>query len=138
MPVNDTLSTFSDMAYATSVVVYIAAMLLYFGEFAYGRAPVIRKRETALVNAGGTDAGTDTGKPVVGHVATPEKRPLSERFAPVQASVTAVTLTGAPPGEERGRPARVRPSLPPSAPLAAARTDRDGRDRSAWCLGGER
>ena len=36
MGVNQTLSTYSDMAFATSVVIYIAAMLLYFAEFAYG------------------------------------------------------------------------------------------------------
>lgn len=54
MPVNQALSTYSDMAYATSVVVYIFAMLLYFGEFAYGRpAKAARKRESALVGAGG-------------------------------------------------------------------------------------
>src|SRR5690606_32807341 len=78
MPVNQTLSTYSDMAYATSVVVYILAMLLYFAEFSGGRTgTVARKRESALVGAGGGDS---TSTPAVGHVPTPEKRPLGERL----------------------------------------------------------
>ncbi|QIZ34905.1 c-type cytochrome biogenesis protein CcsB [Saccharopolyspora sp. ASAGF58] len=87
MPVNQTLSTYSDMAYATSVVVYIAAMLLYFGEFAYGRAGAgVRKRESALVNAGGGAAST----PVIGHVETPQKRPLSERLGGMAVAMTVL------------------------------------------------
>jgi cytochrome c-type biogenesis protein CcsB len=88
MSVNETLSTYSDMAYATSVVIYIAAMLLYFGEFAYGRAgTAIRKRESALVNAGGGEA---TAPPVVGHVETPAKRPLNERLGGMAVAMTVL------------------------------------------------
>ncbi|MGP4015207.1 c-type cytochrome biogenesis protein CcsB [Saccharopolyspora sp. 5N708] len=87
MSVNETLSTYSDMAYATSVVIYIAAMLLYFGEFAYGRTgPVGHRRESALVNAGG--GSTATG--VIGHVATPKKRPLAERLGGMAVSMTVL------------------------------------------------
>ncbi|MEV0703890.1 c-type cytochrome biogenesis protein CcsB [Saccharopolyspora sp. NPDC050389] len=87
MPVNQTLSTYSDMAYATSVVVYIAAMLLYFAEFAYGRTgEASRKKESALVNAGGGATAT----PTIGHVETPAKRPLSERLGGMAVAMTVL------------------------------------------------
>ncbi|GAA4620919.1 c-type cytochrome biogenesis protein CcsB [Saccharopolyspora hordei] len=88
MPVNQTLSTYSDMAYATSVVVYILAMLLYFAEFSGGRTgTVARKRESALVGAGGGDS---TSTPAVGHVPTPEKRPLGERLGGMAVAMTVL------------------------------------------------
>ncbi|GAA2818563.1 c-type cytochrome biogenesis protein CcsB [Saccharopolyspora taberi] len=83
MPVNETLSSYSDMAYATSVVVYILAMLLYFAEFAYRPAKAAVKRESALVGAAG-DA------PAVGRVEQPAKRPLSERFGGMAVSMTVL------------------------------------------------
>ncbi|CAM06093.1 cytochrome c-type biogenesis protein CcsB [Saccharopolyspora erythraea NRRL 2338] len=87
MPVNQALSTYSDMAYATSVVVYIFAMLLYFGEFAYGRpAKAARKRESALVGAGGESTG-DAG---VGHVEQPRRRPLPERLGGMAVAMTVL------------------------------------------------
>ncbi|MCI2417019.1 c-type cytochrome biogenesis protein CcsB [Saccharopolyspora sp. K220] len=88
MSVNQTLSTYSDMAYATSVVIYIAAMLLYFGEFAYGRAGTVgRRRESVLVNAG---RGESTATGVIGHVETPKKRPLAERLGGMAVSMTVL------------------------------------------------
>ena len=46
MPVNETVSTYSDMAFATSVATYLAAMVLYFGEFACGRSRnAVRSRD---------------------------------------------------------------------------------------------
>ncbi|MGW1677189.1 c-type cytochrome biogenesis protein CcsB [Saccharopolyspora sp. NPDC002376] len=90
MPVNQTLSIYSDMAYATSVVVYILAMLLYFAEFSQGRiGEVARKRESALVGSGSGDSDSTL---VVGHVPTPEKRPFSERLGGM---AVAMTLLGA-------------------------------------------
>ncbi|GAA4844946.1 c-type cytochrome biogenesis protein CcsB [Saccharopolyspora rosea] len=88
MPVNQTLATYSDMAYATSVVIYIAAMLLYFGEFAYGRARrAAPERESVLVGAGG---GETTSKPAVGHVEEAPKRPLAERVGGMAVSMTVL------------------------------------------------
>ncbi|MDA3628091.1 c-type cytochrome biogenesis protein CcsB [Saccharopolyspora oryzae] len=88
MPVNETLSTYSDMAYATSVVVYILAMLLYFAEFSRGRVGAVeRKRESALVGAGSGDSGST---PVVGHVPAPEKRPFSERLGGMAVAMTSL------------------------------------------------
>jgi cytochrome c-type biogenesis protein CcsB len=88
MSVNETLSTYSDMAYATSVVIYIAAMLLYFGEFAYGRTgTAARKRESELVGAG---VGASSATPAIGHVEAPPKRPLSERLGGMAVAMTVL------------------------------------------------
>jgi cytochrome c-type biogenesis protein CcsB len=95
MPVNQTLSTYSDMAFATSVAVYIAAMLLYFAEFAYGRSrQPAREREAELVTAGAPPAdAADTPAaetPVVGHVPSEPKRPLSERLGGMAVAMTVL------------------------------------------------
>ena len=52
MPVNETLSTYSDMSYATAVVIYVLAMLLYFAEFAYGPQRLQKEREREEARAG--------------------------------------------------------------------------------------
>ena len=94
MPVNQTLSTYSDMAYATSVVVYILAMLLYFAEFSGGRTgTVARKRESALVGAGGGDS---TSTPAVGHVVPVGEAPVGE--APVGEAPVGETAEGGSEG----------------------------------------
>ena len=89
MAVNETLSTYSDMAYATSVVLYIFAMLLYFGEFAYKRSAkpaAAAQREPELVGAGtGSGGGSD-----VGRVETPVKRPLAERLGGMAVAITVL------------------------------------------------
>lgn len=90
MPVNQTLSTYSDMAYATSVVVYIAAMLLYFGEFvSRSTHKAVQERSSRLVRTGG---GSDFAgeEPVVGRIETPPKRPLSARFGGMAVSMTVL------------------------------------------------
>ncbi|WP_243790226.1 c-type cytochrome biogenesis protein CcsB [Saccharopolyspora gloriosae] len=92
MPVNQMLSNYSDMAFATSVVVYIAAMLLYFAEFAYGgRKQSARTREAQLVTTAGAGADSSTGERV-GRIDTPQKRPLSERFGGMAVSMTVLGI----------------------------------------------
>ncbi|NYH77414.1 cytochrome c-type biogenesis protein CcsB [Actinopolyspora biskrensis] len=96
MAVNQTLSTYSDMAFATSVAVYVVAMLLYFGEFA-SRKPrgAAVGREPELVAAGGAsaEAGTSASSDevpssVVGHVPAPRGRALSERLGGMAVAMT--------------------------------------------------
>ena len=70
------------MAYATSVVVYILAMLLYFAEFAY-RPAKAAARSAELVTAGG---GGDT----VGRVEQPRQRPVSERLGGMAVAMTVL------------------------------------------------
>jgi cytochrome c-type biogenesis protein CcsB len=92
MSVNQTLSTYSDMAFATSVVVYIMAMLLYFAEFTYA-APrkAARVRESEMVGAGGGSAPATSGaEPAVGRIDTPRQRPWSERLGGMAVSMTVL------------------------------------------------
>ncbi|MBE9374893.1 c-type cytochrome biogenesis protein CcsB [Saccharopolyspora sp. HNM0983] len=89
MAVNETLSTYSDMAYATSVVLYMFAMLLYFAEFSYKRSAnpaAAAQRERELVGAGGGSAA-GTG---VGRVETPAKRPMAERLGGMAVAITVL------------------------------------------------
>ncbi|RCW46887.1 cytochrome c-type biogenesis protein CcsB [Halopolyspora algeriensis] len=93
MPVNQVLSTYSDMAFATSVAIYILAMLLYFGEFAYGRTRAeVRERtaEPAMAGTGGTGSVDAPQQPVVGRIETPSKRPWPERLGGMAVSTTVL------------------------------------------------
>ncbi|GAA2329720.1 c-type cytochrome biogenesis protein CcsB [Saccharopolyspora halophila] len=90
MTVNTTLANFSDMAYATSVVIYIAAMLLYFGEFAFGRAASgTAEREAELVGAGASKSA-EPAPNAVGHLPKTPKRPLSERLGGMAVALTVL------------------------------------------------
>lgn len=101
MPVNETLAHFSDMSYATAVVIYVLAMLLYFAEFAYGPQRVAKERAqsraneeaTAKVAAGG-GAGSESGDetPAVGHVPTPRKRSLAQRLGGMAVALNVLGL----------------------------------------------
>lgn len=93
MPVNDTLSTYSNMAFATAVVLYAVAMLLYFAEFAYG-APRTRhrQREAELVTVGAS-AGTEvTDEPVADQAEPPQRRPLTERLGGMAVAMNVLAL----------------------------------------------
>ncbi|MDR7302374.1 c-type cytochrome biogenesis protein CcsB [Haloactinomyces albus] len=93
MPVNQALSNYSDMAFATSVVIYLLAMLLYFGEFVYGRTRVAvgeRKSAPAMAGGDGTGSADMPDRPVVGRVETPRKRPWPERFGGMAVSMTVL------------------------------------------------
>lgn len=89
--VNGVLSTYSDMAFATSVVLYIFAMLLYFGEFSY-RTPGESEadRESKLVTAGGGGETVSRDSTAVGRVEPPKRRPLSERFGGMAVAMTVL------------------------------------------------
>ncbi|MFR9731417.1 c-type cytochrome biogenesis protein CcsB [Saccharopolyspora sp. MS10] len=90
MVVDQMLSNYSDMAFATSVVVYIAAMVLYFAEFAYGgRAQRSGARQSQLVTTAG-DAADAPPAERVGRIDTPAGRPLSERFGGMAVAMTVL------------------------------------------------
>lgn len=88
-----TMSTFSDMAYATSLVIYMVAMLLYFGEFV-SRAPrkAAQERQSELVTAGGGSDSSESDTPVVGKVEPSAGRPRSERMGGMAVSMTVLGL----------------------------------------------
>jgi cytochrome c-type biogenesis protein CcsB len=92
MPVNQILSTYSDMAFATSVVIYIFAMLLYLGEFAYGRPrKSVRRQDSALVATGaGAEEEVSSDTPVVGRIESPQRRPLNERLGGMAIAMTVL------------------------------------------------
>ena len=91
MQVNDTLAQFSDWAYATAVVVYIVAMLLYFAEFSAGRRSAReQEREAELVGAGGSRTVDPSDANAVGRVQEKPKRPFSERIGGMAVSMTVL------------------------------------------------
>lgn len=69
MPINDTLSTYSDWAFTTAIAIYALATFFYFAEQAFGRVRSTAKAPAAareLVTAGGevvTETQTSTGTP---------------------------------------------------------------------------
>ncbi|SDR10941.1 c-type cytochrome biogenesis protein CcsB [Actinopolyspora saharensis] len=92
MQVNGTLSTLSDMAFATSVAVYVLAMLLYFAEFASARARDAAEESAAEpvpAGGGGSTAGGSQG-PVVGRLEPEPRKPWSERFGGMAVAVTVL------------------------------------------------
>jgi cytochrome c-type biogenesis protein CcsB len=89
MPINPTLSIYSDMAFATSVVVYILAMLLYFGEFAYALRTPGRSRESALATVGG-GSEPPADMPAADHIEPPTGRPLTERLGGMAVAMTVL------------------------------------------------
>ncbi|NYH78686.1 cytochrome c-type biogenesis protein CcsB [Actinopolyspora biskrensis] len=94
MQVNGTLSTLSDMAFATSVAVYVLAMLLYFAEFASARARDSAEENSAepaaVSAAGGSSASGGPQRPVVGRLEPEPRKPWSERFGGMAVAVTAL------------------------------------------------
>lgn len=104
MPINQILANYSDMAFATAVAIYVAAMLLYFAEFTLGQQPkTTATRESELVTTGaGTASAPNTDEPPedaearpesamkVGHIETPQTRPLSERFGGMAVAMTVL------------------------------------------------
>ncbi|PRW63873.1 c-type cytochrome biogenesis protein CcsB [Actinopolyspora mortivallis] len=96
MQVNQTLSTLSDMAFATSVVVYVLAMMLYFAEFASARArhsEQERVAEPAAAPAASPPvSGTATDGSVVGRLEPEPRKPWSERFGGMAVAVTVLAV----------------------------------------------
>jgi cytochrome c-type biogenesis protein CcsB len=115
MPVNETLATYSDYAFHSSVGIYLLAMLLHLGEYARVRAQAVLDREAALdreaVPAGAVaepvgalteraGAVVDPAAPVVDPADTPSglasvgapRRSWPERFGRM---AVALTILGA-------------------------------------------
>ncbi|MGJ7905702.1 c-type cytochrome biogenesis protein CcsB [Actinopolyspora sp. H202] len=94
MMVNQTLSNLSDMAFATSVAVYILAMLLYFAEFASGKATGNAAENAeparAAVGAGGGTTKEPGSGPVVGRLEPEPRKPWSERFGGMAVAVNVL------------------------------------------------
>ncbi len=95
MPVNETLSTYSDWAFATTVVIYVVSMLLYFAEFAYGKQDQAGKQDRSAARekqkvASGGGAAESSGTSSVGHVQKTPGRPLPERLGGMAVSMNVL------------------------------------------------
>ncbi|GAA1251287.1 c-type cytochrome biogenesis protein CcsB [Prauserella halophila] len=97
MPVNETLSQYSDWSYTTSVVIYILAMVFFLVEQSFGRRgqqAAERTRSRELVGAG---AGIDNTAPGVGNTSpgvgnTGGGRTRAERFGRMGVALTVLGL----------------------------------------------
>jgi cytochrome c-type biogenesis protein CcsB len=96
MPVNQTLSDYSYILFCGAVVIYVIAMLLYFGEFAYG-APRnrtrVRESELVAVGENGSEPVTtdSTASSGIGHVtSTPPRRSFPDRMGGMAVAMTVL------------------------------------------------
>ncbi|PXY32031.1 c-type cytochrome biogenesis protein CcsB [Prauserella muralis] len=97
MPVNETLSQYSDWSYTTAVAVYVLAMVFFLVEQSFGRkgrqaAARTRERAQELVGAGGGPVGT-VAVPPPGETAGP--RPPRTRAERIGRMGAALTVLGA-------------------------------------------
>ncbi|MET0197550.1 c-type cytochrome biogenesis protein CcsB [Rhodococcus sp. RS1C4] len=76
MPINETLSQYSDWSFESAFTIYVLAFVLLIAQYASQRATKVQARE--LVGSG---APTPLGAGVPGRVVETPKRPLSERLA---------------------------------------------------------
>ncbi|MBO0877874.1 MAG: c-type cytochrome biogenesis protein CcsB [Pseudonocardia sp.] len=85
MPVNEAMATYSDYAFRSAVVIYLAAMLLHLGEYARIRAP----KRLVAVGAGddGAEAGPGDEPRAEGEAA---ERPWTERFGRMAVAMTVL------------------------------------------------
>ncbi|WP_436492559.1 c-type cytochrome biogenesis protein CcsB [Actinokineospora sp. HUAS TT18] len=78
MPVNETLSTYSDWTYSAAALIYVFAMICYAVEQAFNRAA---KKSEALVGAGG---------PALGLIEQAPNRDRPERFGRIAVALTVL------------------------------------------------
>ncbi|WP_199431012.1 c-type cytochrome biogenesis protein CcsB [Qaidamihabitans albus] len=94
MPVNETLSQYSDWSYTTAVAVYVLAMVFFLVEQSFGRkgrqaAARTRERARELVGAG-APADTGTAPPPVEHTGQRPRRDRSERLGRMGVALTVL------------------------------------------------
>jgi cytochrome c-type biogenesis protein CcsB len=110
MPVNETLSQYSDWSYTTAVAVYVFAMIFFLVEQSFGRkgaqaAQRTRERSAELVGAGGppttgvsaTPAGNEggaTGRPERGRIERVGRMGVALTVLGVLLHLTALVLRG--------------------------------------------
>ncbi|MGB6053288.1 MAG: c-type cytochrome biogenesis protein CcsB, partial [Rhodococcus sp. (in: high G+C Gram-positive bacteria)] len=75
MPINETLSQYSDWSFESAFAIYVLAFVLLIAQYASARATAVQEKE--LVGSGGPVAREG----VPGRVVETPKRPLSERLS---------------------------------------------------------
>lgn len=98
MPIDETLSRFSDYAYATAIAIYVFAFVLYLADIAFNRErreAAERKRELVTAGAGSTELPS-SGEidATAGTADLPEpkgsQRPFSARFGRMGVAMTVL------------------------------------------------
>lgn len=86
MPINETLSHYSDLAFESAFAIFVLAFVLLIAQYATTRARAVQERE--LVAAGGVPAAPSAQVP--GRVSEPQGKPMSERLGNMAMSVLVV------------------------------------------------
>ncbi|WP_137873586.1 c-type cytochrome biogenesis protein CcsB [Rhodococcus sp. Q] len=86
MPINETLSHYSDLAFESAFAIFVLAFVLLIAQYATTRARAVQERE--LVAAGGVPAASSAQVP--GRVSEPQGKPMSERLGNMAMSVLVV------------------------------------------------
>lgn len=86
MPINETLSHYSDLAFESAFAIFVLAFVLLIAQYATTRARAVQERE--LVAAGGVSAASSAQVP--GRVSEPQGKPMSERLGNMAMSVLVV------------------------------------------------
>ncbi|OLT48768.1 c-type cytochrome biogenesis protein CcsB [Saccharomonospora sp. CUA-673] len=100
MPINETLSQYSDWSYTTSVVIYILAMVFYMVEQSFGKrgkavAERTRNRQLVTAGAGTDDTATQDADTATRDADTAGPRPprsRAERFGRMGVALTVLAL----------------------------------------------
>ncbi|MEU6641132.1 c-type cytochrome biogenesis protein CcsB [Saccharomonospora sp. NPDC046836] len=96
MPVNETLSQYSDWSYTTTVAVYVLAMVFFLIEQSFGRqgrqaAARTKERARELVGAGGAPVTSSPATPPAsGTTQAPGGRSRAERFGRMGVALTVL------------------------------------------------
>ncbi|MEG8180668.1 c-type cytochrome biogenesis protein CcsB [Nocardia terpenica] len=91
MPIDETIASYSDLAFKSAIVVYALAFVLLLVQYATAYTRRAEQREPALVGAGATGSGA-TGASIPGRIAAAPERPLSERLGNMAFAVVFVSL----------------------------------------------
>lgn len=93
MPVNLTLSHYSDLAFSTAVAIYVLAMIFYLVEYAFGQQRVAKSQqeeiqELVAVGSGTTIATTPPVDDAPGRIDLAQPRRAAERFGRMAVALT--------------------------------------------------
>lgn len=86
MPINETLSHYSDLAFESAFAIFVLAFVLLIAQYATTRARAVQERE--LVAAGGVPAAPSAQVP--GRVSESQGKPMSERLGNMAMAVLVV------------------------------------------------
>ncbi|MBU3060824.1 c-type cytochrome biogenesis protein CcsB [Nocardia sp. NEAU-G5] len=89
MPIDETIASYSDLAFKSAIVVYALVFVMLLVQYASAYTRKAEQREPVLVGAG---AGTPPAPDVPGRVTLPPSKPMSERVGNMAFAVLFVAL----------------------------------------------